>query len=137
MLHTVMLLQPFQLTKLLAMKSAKRKFLIELENPIYLLQNDIYFPNGTKKIYSENEILNLSNEELRKIFVNNGYGIFGGIGFAGLNENFNYNHGIYRDAPLNREKEIQYSKQVEKIHEKLKLVASDKKIYFSTFSKKY
>lgn len=109
-----------------------RKFLIELENPIYLLQNDIYFPNGTKKIYSENEILNLSNEELRKIFVNNGYGIFGGIGFAGLNENFNYNHGIYRDAPLNREKEIQYSKQIEELHEKLKLVASDKKIYFST-----
>ena len=105
---------------------------------ITLLENQIYFPNDKQEphnkcqILSENEILRLSNEELRHIFTYNGYAIFGGLGYAGLNKEFNYNQGIYQNAQINREEEIERSKRIENIHKKLKAAVPDKKIFFVT-----
>lgn len=115
-----------------------RKFLKDIN--IELLENQLYIPIAqknivrnrtlfTSQIYSETEILDMSNEDLRKLFSYNGYAILGGIGYAGLNQNFNCNHGIYRSANITREEEIQRSMRFEALHKKLSNVVPDKKIF--------
>ena len=115
-----------------------RMFLEEIN--IELLENQLYIPIAkknivrnrtffTSQIYSEKEIIDMSNEDLRKIFSHNGYAILGGIGYAGLNQNFNCNHGIYRSANITREEEIARSKRFEALHKKLSLVVPDKKLF--------
>ena len=109
-----------------------RVFLSSLESEIYLLENQLYFPNDKKRIYSEQEILAMDNRTLRKKFIYNPYAIFGAIGYAGLNEDFNYNNGIYRGCPITRPQEQERSEIVNKIHAKLSEIAFDKKIFFVT-----
>lgn len=109
-----------------------RQFLLKFENPILLLENQVFFPYSEKYLWDKNDILNSSKEEIRKEFLHNGFCIFGGIGYAGLNSNFNYNNGIYRNAPLDRKDEIYRSNIVDKIHKKLKECISDKKVIFAT-----
>lgn len=115
-----------------------RKFLKDIN--IELLENQLYIPIAqknivrnrtffTSQIYSETEILDMSNEDLRKLFSHNGYAILGGIGYAGLNQNFNCNHGIYRSANITREEEILRSMRFEALHRKLSNVVPDKKIF--------
>lgn len=109
-----------------------RTFLQELNYPVILLENQLYLPNYDGHILNEKEILSLSKKEWEDILDNNGFGIFGGVGFAGLNKHFNYNAGIYRNAPFDRDEEIKRSKRVELIHEVLRKYASGKRIIFAT-----
>lgn len=109
-----------------------RKFLSSLECKIYLLENQLFLPNDEKCLYSQEEILALDKNVLRKKFLSNSYAVFGGIGYAGINEEFNFNQGIYRTQYITREQEKERSNQVDALHKKLTEVASDKKIFFIT-----
>lgn len=109
-----------------------RKFLNSFECKIHLLENQLFLPNCKKQLYSQEEILALDKNVLRKKFLCNSYAIFGGIGYAGMNEEFNFNQGIYRTQFITREQEKERSNQVDALHKKLTEVASDKKIFFIT-----
>lgn len=105
----------------------------ECESEIHLLENQLYLPRDYEKhIYSEQEILALDNKTLREKFLRNGYAIFGGMGYAGLNEEFNCNQEIYKTSYIDREQEKARSKKIDSLHQKLTEVASDKKMFFVT-----
>ncbi len=108
-----------------------RIFLKSLKRPIILLENELYLPN-TNVILSEKDLLNMESSMIREKLSANGFAIFGSLGYAGLNEEYNYNSYLYRNAPMNRENEIERSLKVSNIHEKLREICSDKKIFFIT-----
>ena len=112
-----------------------KKFFGPLE--IEVLESELKIPrvkknSNIKHIYSAEEVLNLDVDVIREAFRYNSYGILGGMGFAGLNNEFNCNHGIYRNAPITREFEIKQSKLLSDVHERLKQVISDKKLIVVT-----
>lgn len=109
-----------------------RKFLNSFQYKIYLLENQLFLPNDKQHIYSQEEILTLDKTVLRKKFLRNGYAIFGGIGYAGINEEFNADFGIYRTQYITREQEKERSNRVEALHKRLTEIAGDKKIFFIT-----
>ena len=109
-----------------------RKFLNSFERKIYLLENQLFLPNDKQHIYSQEDILTLDKNILRQKFLCNGYAIFGGIGYAGMNEEFNANQGIYRTQYITREQEKERSNKVETLHKRLTEIAGDKKIFFIT-----
>lgn len=85
---------------------------------MHLVQNNIFYAdNGWKKI-SEEELTQISSEDLRAKVRAAYVIIFGGIGFAGKNEEFNAINGIYGGA-LNRESEISESKKFFALYEKV------------------
>ncbi|MFA6843743.1 MAG: metallophosphoesterase [Bacilli bacterium] len=107
---------------------------------INLLENELYIPNcgndDEYDILDAEQILSLDTEKLREIFLHNSYAILGGIGYAGLNEDFNYNSGIYREANISREDEIKRSKLFESLHRKLANIIPDKKLYVASHMSK-
>ena len=113
------------------MIEAYRTFLKTVD--IKLLENQLYVPIANthfdSRTFSEKEILDMSNEDLRKLFSHSGYAILGGIGFSGQNQNSNCDNGVYQIAPITREEEIVRSKRFEALHKKLALVIPDKKIF--------
>ena len=109
-----------------------REFLNSLESKVYLLENQLFLPNDKQQLYSQEEIMSLDEATLRKKFLNNGYAIFGGLGYAGENEEFNFNQGIYRTLYITREQEKKRSNVVDYLHTKLTKVASDKSLFFVT-----
>ena len=108
-----------------------RNYLNSFKCKIILLENELYFPND-QHIYSQEEILTLDKKVLREKFLLNSYAIFGGIGYAGMNEEFNVNQGIYHGAPITREEEKTRANIVDNIHKKLTEVAFDKRLFFIT-----
>ncbi|MGN0798232.1 MAG: metallophosphoesterase [Christensenellales bacterium] len=109
-----------------------RKFLNSFECKIHLLENQLFLPNDKQHLYSQEEIFALDKNVLRNKFLCNSYAIFGGIGYAGINEEFNFNQGIYRTQYITRKQEKERSNQVDALHKKLTEVAYDKKIFFIT-----
>lgn len=115
-----------------AMVNEFRSFLNSVD--ITLLENELYVPSlyyhkdELKHIYSYEEILALDKETISKMFDANSYLILGGMGFAGLNKDFNSLNGIYRNAPIDRKFEIKRSRQLSEIHKKIKEVASNKRV---------
>ena len=53
---------------------------------------------GRKVKLSENDINNCSEEQLKEICLDSKLLILGGVGFSGLNSQFNANCGLYRNA---------------------------------------
>ena len=109
----------------------KKKF--ALKNNIYLLQNDLLYINDYEciNIIQEHEILSMNKEEIRERVKKARIIIFGGIGFSGLNEEFNANSGVY-NMGLNRDEEINQSKQCSKVYHKLCDCIPDKKLIVLT-----
>lgn len=108
-----------------------RLFLNSLGN-VFLLENEIYFPNDRKRIYTYDEILAFDKNKLRKKFICNPYAIFGGIGYAGLNEEYNANVNMYRTKCITRDQEKKRSEIVSNMHKILSDVAKDNKVFFVT-----
>lgn len=106
---------------------------IEL-NGMYLLQNEILYRKGDlnslDKI-TESELETLSSSELRQIVDGCSVVFFGGIGFSGLNEEFNANSGIYRKT-INREVEIKQSKNFEELYTRVSTSLIDKNLLIIT-----
>ena len=104
---------------------------------IELIESELKIPavridSGIKHKYTAEELLALPEETIREAFRCNSYAILGGIGFSGLNEKFNCTQGIYRNAPITRDFEIQRSKLLSDAHEKLKKIIADKKLIVVT-----
>ena len=114
-----------------------KKELLKLE--IIVLENDLFLPvkYKEKNIYSYKELLNLNASDFEEMFLYQPYGIYGALGFAGKNKIFNYENGIYRDAPIDRIKEIEQSDLVEKMHDFLTIkMPKTKKLIFVTHNPK-
>lgn len=93
------------------------------------LQNGIMYEsiNDVQHEIDEAEIMAMSVEELRKELKDARLVFYGGIGFSGLNEDFNANNGIYRTV-LSRSEEKQESLKFEMIYEKVCEAARDRNL---------
>lgn len=107
-----------------------RSFLKSVD--ITLLENQLYLSDCEQHVLSNEEIISMDDTALSDIIHRNRFVIFGGIGFSGLNNIFNWNNGIYRSAPLDRNAEIELSKKVDNIYRKLSKVAEDYRIIWAT-----
>ena len=85
---------------------------------MHLVQNNLFYCENVWKEISEKELEAISVEELREKTKKSYLTIFGGIGFAGMNESFNANNGIYRST-LNREDEKRESKKFVSLYRKV------------------
>ena len=99
---------------------------------VTLLENQLYLSDCEHNTLSYEEIISMDNQLLSDMISRNRFVIFGGIGFSGLNNAFNWNNGIYRDAPLNRNDEIMLSQKVNDIYQKLTKVAKSNRIIWAT-----
>ncbi len=90
------------------------------DNGMYLLQNNLIIKYDWNKIeeISTDELKNMTKTELANRLKTARLILFGGLGFAGYNEEFNANQGIYRFA-LNRKQELEESKKFELLYDKV------------------
>ena len=108
----------------------KYKEVIEA-NKMFLVHNNIfYYDNGWKEIMSQ-ELVDINGNDLRKKMRGAKLIIFGGLGFAGKNEEFNADSGIYRGA-LNKDKEIEESNKFEQLYLKVVENLYDKNVIIFT-----
>ena len=123
-------LWPFEGVEINDIVSKYKEFLSEFG--MFLVHNNLYY-------YDENEILEISNEELTSISAKKlrekmrsaRLVIFGGLGFAGRNDLFNANQGIYRNI-ISREQEIKESNIFEKLYIKVANSLYDKNVIVLT-----
>ncbi|MBR2671446.1 MAG: metallophosphoesterase, partial [Oscillospiraceae bacterium] len=108
------------------------------EEGIVFLQNSLcvfksgLFDNLYGTTYNANFIEDAPAEELKNIIQNSRLIIFGGVGFAGLNNRFNASEGnIYRGA-ISRKEEIKESKYFEQLYAKIDEALGDKEIIIAT-----
>ncbi len=86
---------------------------------MHLIQNNVfYFSEYNWKEISEDELFSLPPDEIRAKTRAAKVIIFGGIGFAGMSEEFNANDGIYEDV-LDREDEKNESTKFLTLYEKV------------------
>lgn len=112
-------------------KKLCRKLNIELLDNSMLVVKDGEFAVSRLIKYSEAKLLKMSNTEIQKAIRNSRLVIFGGIGFAGLNKEFNATNGIYRDS-LTRKEEILESKRIDKLYKKLNKAISSHQVVIAT-----
>lgn len=107
------------------------KCLIEM-NGMYLLQNNIiYIEDKEINKIETDELINISSLELRNRLLKSRIVLFGGIGFSGYNNEFNANLSIYKST-LNREQEIEESKKIENLYNKICTDLSNQKVIVFT-----
>lgn len=90
----------------------------EGEGNMHLVQNNIFYADGGWKEITEEELSKISPEDLRAKLKSAFVIIFGGIGFAGKNNEFNANNGIYLNV-LDREGEIRESEKFLFLYQKV------------------
>lgn len=103
------------------------------DNKMYLLQNNLIFKydwNNIEEISTE-ELKRLSKSELLNRLNKARLILFGGVGFAGYNEEFNANQLIYRLA-INRQQEVEESKKFEELYKKICSDLSDRRVVVFT-----
>lgn len=71
-------------------------------------------------LISEGDLLKIPDKELQEICSQSRYMIWGGTGFAALQDYWNADLGLYKAAIKDREGEYKYSKCAEKSYEKIK-----------------
>lgn len=107
-----------------------RNFLNSLPNPIILLENQLYFPNSNL-IYNADDIMSLTKSDINKLFSHNGYAIFGALGFT-MYKDSNIDKKVYKQLLIDSKTKNKLSSLTNKLHTKLKDIASTKKIFFAT-----
>lgn len=73
-------------------------------------------------IISEKQLLSISDEQLKALCQKSSLMILGGLGFSGLNPDFNALNGIYRDAILTLEEDIKQTQRFESIYKRIEQV---------------
>lgn len=103
------------------------------DNKMHLLQNEIlYLDRGSKVLsISEQDILVLSDEDIRNKLRTARVILFGGVGFSGYNYDLNADSGVYR-ATLSREDEIAESRNLEILYNRICSCLSDKEVIIFT-----
>lgn len=102
----------------------------------YLLENEIYIEliNGRRLVLSEEDIINSSVEDLKEILSEATVIILGGIGYSGLNTEYNPMLGIYRKTISTTEEDKARSLRFKNVHDKVKECATDKNVIVLTHS---
>lgn len=118
------------------MVSDEERLLSGLYNT-YFLQNDVYIvyknkPFGGKRLIREEQILNASIEELTQLFNKASTIVLGGVGFSGLNPQYNAEKGLYRSTIVSLEADKELSKRFCKIYEIIKKCAGNKQVIVLT-----
>ena len=100
---------------------------------MYLLQNDILYKDSERRIHriTNEELISLSEKEVRDRLRDARIIFFGGLAFSGYNEQFNANNGIYRKT-ISRDEEIRQSKCFEELYNKVLGILPDRKIVVFT-----
>ena len=104
-----------------------------------LLHNELFIKYKGKSgflnsefVISEEQILTATDEDLREVLQKSSFIILGGIGFSGLNRNFNANSGLYRSTVMSIEKDIELTEKFRKVYEKVKRCAEDMRVIVLT-----
>lgn len=100
---------------------------------IKLVHNNLFYYDefSSFKEITEYELQNMSIDKLIETTKNAELIIFGGIGFAGKNNDFNANSLIYKFA-INREEEINESEKFYNLYKKVKSALFDKNVIIMT-----
>ena len=85
---------------------------------MHLIQNNLFYYDAGWKETTEEELSHISSDDLRARMRSAAVIIFGGIGFAGMNSEFNANNGIYMNV-LDRKKEVAESTKFFALYEKV------------------
>lgn len=85
---------------------------------MHLVQNNIFFADSKWEEISEEELSSMSLKDLRERTRRASIIIFGGLGFAGMNDEFNADNGIYMDV-LDRDLEYLHTTKFFALHEKV------------------
>ncbi|MFP5111384.1 DUF4116 domain-containing protein [Bacillaceae bacterium C204] len=101
---------------------------------ICFLQNDLLLSNGT--IISEKQLKSIDQDELKHICLKSPFVILGGLGFSGLNSQFNATKGIYRQTIMSLEEDIKQTNQFKFIYNKVKSVLGNDKVIILTHTPK-
>lgn len=104
------------------------------EGRFHLVQNNIFYLDAIKgpwKEISEEELSKTSAEEIRAKMRKARVVIFGGLGFAGMNQEVNANNGIYMGV-LDREEEIYESSKFFSLYRKVISALADKNLIILT-----
>ncbi len=99
-----------------------------LENNLLTVTYDFTSPYGKLICLSEREIFEYSKEQLREICSRSSLIVFGGVGFSGMNEEFNALNGIYRNTINSRNDEILLSQKTKNIYDRLIDTIGDYKV---------
>ena len=102
---------------------------------LFLLQNAllINFKNTNRHIIIEEEqLISLSDGKLSFLCEKASYIILGGIGFSGLDNDFNASNESYRAAVTSREEDIELAQRFESIHEKVRRCAGNMQVIVLT-----
>ena len=100
---------------------------------MFLLHDEIlYIENHDNISYiSKDEILKSGNDNIRQKVRKARLVLFGGIGFAGCNEEFNANYGIYRNT-VTRAQEIELSSNFRNLYDHVIEALGDRKVIVFT-----
>ena len=101
---------------------------------ISFLQNDLLLSNGM--IISEKQLKSINEDELKSICLKSPFVILGGLGFSGLNAQFNATQGIYRQTIMSLDEDIEQTNQFKFIYNKVKSVLGNDKVIILTHTPK-
>ena len=115
-----------------------------LENELYIIyksqyknQKGIFDPSFGHRIISEKDILNAPLNELTDLLSKCTFILLGGIGYSGLNAEYNADIGLYRKAITSLEEDRYRSKCFRKVYEKVKQCANNKQVIVLTHTPVY
>lgn len=101
---------------------------------IKYLENDMLVVGGKQsgKIYREKDLRNIDEKELIRVSEQSQLLIYGGVGFTGLNDRFNAESGLYREAMSSRKEDIERSQRFCELHDMFQdLIPDSKFVVFS------
>lgn len=101
---------------------------------ICFLQNDLLISSG--RIISEEHLKSIDPDKLKNICLNRPFVILGGLGFSGLNSEFNATQGIYRKTISSLDKDIEQTERFESIYNKVRKSLSRDKVVVLTHTPK-
>lgn len=101
------------------------------KNGMYFMQNNILFYDKEIHSIESDELYSCSEEEIKEKVRSAKLIFFGGIGFAGCNNHFNANLGIYRNS-ISRKIEIMESEKFSKLYDKIVNILCDRKVIIFT-----
>ena len=107
-------------------KMFNRLYISFVECMLFVYKNDgRYFVRG-------DELLNASTEEIQQFVLKSRLTILGGTGFSGLNEKYNCDCGMYRNAIKNRDEEKRLSAKFEAVYRKVLEAVPDSRVIVFT-----
>lgn len=87
---------------------------------ISFLQNELLISNGLHTtILSEEQLTSVDLDQLKNICLKSSLVILGGIGYSGLNPDFNATHGIYRDTIQSLDEDMAQAQRFERVYSKI------------------